>query len=704
MFQSTWLTKESNLANELDLGGFRIKSLSDIFEYVLSKYQVNKEKYLATLNFSKWEGELTKHSIVNVSDLLQYKINDLNLPVLLKHELLAIQRDYLEGQKQTPLIQMNTNFLRGYFAGASTKEATFEQREPIAEKNVSEEEVIQKLFAAIILGLPFRLTDVQRNYINHIDNFGRTPLHWAAQHSSVPVVQEILRAYPEHLNKGDIDGWTPLFVACLNNNAAVASFLISYGADVDAHEAKFGFTPLFAAIVDSGSVKNEQKSPDCLKLLLANAANPNFEDKYFRSPLWMAAMLGREEFAKELLDNGAVIDCLSESRTPLYIAVQHNRIEVVALLIQYGANIELPDKHGRRPVELAHELELVEMKALLISNGAVFHSKDPRPKLNIALQALIPGKVHHPIVNISEIPENGQFWVFTNAGALYVFSSKTNKLLATCMSLIPFSETFDFVVVVVGTSVWCLSQGRIAVFEWNKNFVNPNAEGNYIEFRGKVGDEKEKNQCVIEKKSWKLDQEVHTIFAVDNNMYGLVTPSSVIVWSLKTYEVVTKIFLFMSIFPKVYECQCRVALGVAPDKSIYISVRTIVYVFEDEKFASHYTLSGEADDIKTMVATSKFVYTTGRFDFMLRIWDLQRRSLVGCMDNAKYDLLFQISQDRFASNHMKTIKIWDKEFRAISEFSTPHVEGIATMLWSSKNKRCWIAGNDNNISVWVMQV
>jgi WD40 repeat protein len=426
------------------------------------------------------------------------------------------------------------------------------------------------------------------------------------------------------------------------------------------------------------------------------------EDKYFRSPLWIASMLGREEFVRELLENAAAVDCLSESRTPLYIAVQNNRLDAVQVLIQYGANIELPDRNGRRPVELAHELEMHEMKALLISHGAIYYSKEP-PKLNIAMQAVIPGKVHHPIVNISEIPENAQFWVFTNTGSLYVFSSKTNKLLATCMSLLPFSETFDFTIVVVGTNVWCLSAGRIAIFEWNKSFVNPNEETNYIEFRGKIHDEKE-NRCVIEKKSWKLDQEIHTIFAVENNMYGLVTPSSIIVWSLKTFEGVTKIQLFMSIFPKVYDCQCRVALGVAPDTSIFISVRNFVYVFEGETFASHYTLSGEADDIKTMVATSKFVYTTGRFDFMLRIWDLQSRSLVGCIDNAKYDLLFQISQDRFASNHLKTIKIWDKDFQAISEFSTPHIEGIATMLWSSKNKRCWIAGNDNNISVWVLQV
>jgi hypothetical protein len=65
-------SKEFYLASELELDGYRIKSVPDLFEYVLSKYQVNKEKYLTTLNISKWESELMKHSIASVADLLKY--------------------------------------------------------------------------------------------------------------------------------------------------------------------------------------------------------------------------------------------------------------------------------------------------------------------------------------------------------------------------------------------------------------------------------------------------------------------------------------------------------------------------------------------------------------------------------------------------------------------------------------------------------
>jgi hypothetical protein len=59
-----------------------------------------------------------------------------------------------------------------------------------------------------------------------------------------------------------------IHLANYSDKPAVVSFLIESGAEVDVRESKFGFTPIFAAIVDGG--KGAPKSVDCLKLLLAN--------------------------------------------------------------------------------------------------------------------------------------------------------------------------------------------------------------------------------------------------------------------------------------------------------------------------------------------------------------------------------------------------------------------------------------------------
>jgi WD40 repeat protein len=437
-----------------------------------------------------------------------------------------------------------------------------------------------------------------------------------------------------------------------------------------------------------------------LTLSYFQGASANVEDKFFRSPLWIAAMLGRSEFVKELIEHGANIDYSNESRTPLYIAVHNNHIEVVKLLLQHNADTEIADRAGKRPIDVAEEFQFLELKALLMSQGSVVSIKK-MINYRYSMQAQIIGKIQNKIINIREIAENSQLWVFTNDYNITVFSSKTNKFLGSFVLPLPDSNIFygDQIVVVNGKYVWCLFGSTIYVLVWNKLYaiVDEDMKRNpFIEM---------KEKCITLKKVLKLfPEQVHTIFLMDRNMYGLVTPSSVIVWSVKTFEVITKIQLFMSIFPTIKDCQCRVSLGVGLDKSIFISVRNIVYVFEDANFSSHYTLSGESDHIKTMVTTSNRVYTTGRFDFMLRIWDIGQRDLVSCVDNAKYDLLFKIAKDRFSSNHMCVIKVWDKDFGPVTEFTTPHLEGISTMHWSSKANRCWIAGNDNSISMWLLQL
>src|SRR5689334_22385602 len=115
----------------------------------------------------------------------------------------------------------------------------------------------------------------------------------------------------------------------------------------------------------------------------------------------MAAMLGRDDFVIELLQHGAKIDICTETRTPLYIAVQHNRLKVVQILIENGANISMPDKYGRKPVEVAHELGFFEMKSYLVNHGAVYEEAKP----DISMQIWLTGVVTSKIVAFCEVTE-----------------------------------------------------------------------------------------------------------------------------------------------------------------------------------------------------------------------------------------------------------------------------------------------------------
>ncbi len=66
------ITNDSFWNNELMLGGVTIKTFANLFEYVTSKYQINQEKNLSKLNFTKWESELASHAITSVFELMRY--------------------------------------------------------------------------------------------------------------------------------------------------------------------------------------------------------------------------------------------------------------------------------------------------------------------------------------------------------------------------------------------------------------------------------------------------------------------------------------------------------------------------------------------------------------------------------------------------------------------------------------------------------
>src|SRR5262249_1700369 len=99
-----------------------------------------------------------------------------------------------------------------------------------------------------------------------VGNF-RTPLMWAAYHNDVRMVRLLLErgANP---NQSTYYG-NPLSHACWSNSFEAAELLIVRGANVSARDALANFTPLHWA---AGS---ESPSPQLVKLLLANGADPN---------------------------------------------------------------------------------------------------------------------------------------------------------------------------------------------------------------------------------------------------------------------------------------------------------------------------------------------------------------------------------------------------------------------------------------------
>ena len=96
----------------------------------------------------------------------------------------------------------------------------------------------------------------------------------------------------------------------------------------------------------------------------------NVTNSYNESPLYDAAMHGKYEMVKLLLENGANPNLNTGNGTALHKAIEYNYIEIVKLLIKYKADINLIDDEDYTPLHRAVEARRKEIVFLLIKNNA----------------------------------------------------------------------------------------------------------------------------------------------------------------------------------------------------------------------------------------------------------------------------------------------------------------------------------------------
>jgi len=125
---------------------------------------------------------------------------------------------------------------------------------------------------------------------------------------------------------------------------------ISTGVDVNVQD-KSGRTPLIHAAIDN--------RVDMMATLIENGANVDTQDKVGWCALHYAAQESSYDSCKLLLENNATVDVQDvHGNTPLSNAVFNSRGygEVIELLRSSGADINLKNKHGVSPLELANTI------------------------------------------------------------------------------------------------------------------------------------------------------------------------------------------------------------------------------------------------------------------------------------------------------------------------------------------------------------
>ena len=222
------------------------------------------------------------------------------------------------------------------------------------------------------------------------DEYGWTPLRWAAQASSPDVARALLDAGADVAEAG----WTPLHVAVvLGQPPAAVKTLLAAGADIEAKD-EAGWTPLHWAA--------QGDSPAVVKALLAGGADVEafqgtFVDPYHmhmrgrggggprgRTPLHVAAGSDSPAVVKALLAAGANIEAQTTfGSTPLHVAARGNSPAVVKVLLDAGASTEArdgyyPTETGWTPLHVAAEGDAPAVVKALLDGGADVEARGNR--------------------------------------------------------------------------------------------------------------------------------------------------------------------------------------------------------------------------------------------------------------------------------------------------------------------------------------
>ncbi|MBO9496644.1 ankyrin repeat domain-containing protein [Thalassotalea sp. G20_0] len=235
-------------------------------------------------------------------------------------------------------------------------------------------------------------------YLSAVTDWAVYPLAIAIDSGHIDCAQALID-HQADVNAADQEGRTPLHIAAENGNVQCLKWLVTHGASVNATNKK-GETPLHIATqigvvearqqwaamgrnidesYDDGRIfqqytSKKENDTGCLKELLANSeVDINAIDNGGVTPLMIAALWGKSERLKWLLDAGADINTTDHLHwKALYFATISDCAESVKVLLAVpGIRCSRRDIYGWTALHLAARNNCVEsLKVLLATHGS----------------------------------------------------------------------------------------------------------------------------------------------------------------------------------------------------------------------------------------------------------------------------------------------------------------------------------------------
>ena len=187
-------------------------------------------------------------------------------------------------------------------------------------------------------------------------------LHAAAARGDMATLTQLLSAKAD-INQRDAYGRTPLHVATFAKQRAAVRALIQAGADTGALENDRYDAVTIAAVADD---------EETLRILLGLGASAKLVTSRFEgTALIAAAHLGHDGVVRQLIAAGAPLDHVNNLHWTATIesivlgngGARHQA--TLRALVEAGANLQLTDRHGKTPLDLARSYGYAEMVRLL---------------------------------------------------------------------------------------------------------------------------------------------------------------------------------------------------------------------------------------------------------------------------------------------------------------------------------------------------
>lgn len=189
----------------------------------------------------------------------------------------------------------------------------------------------------------------------------------AAERKETEIIKKLIEDGVD-INTKDSEGRTATMIATYNNDVETAKFLIRAGADVNIQDNMKNNPFLYAGA--EGYV-------EILKLTIEAGADPAMINRYGGTALIPASEHGYIVAIKEILTKTDIdVNHVNDlGWTALMEAIVLNdggerQQEAIKLLIDHGADVNIPDRNNVTPLQHAREKGFKEIEQILVEAGA----------------------------------------------------------------------------------------------------------------------------------------------------------------------------------------------------------------------------------------------------------------------------------------------------------------------------------------------